>query len=56
VVPFLRRLGLPLEGFQNAGAQAAGSAQVGQECKDSVDCATGLECKDGKCHAKPPTA
>jgi hypothetical protein len=52
VVPFLRRLGLPLEGFQDAEKVAAGSKKEGEMCKDGTDCESGLTCEAGKC-AKP---
>jgi len=52
VVPFLRRLGLPLEGFQNAEKAAAGSKKEGEDCKDGTDCMQGLTCENMKC-AKP---
>lgn len=54
IVPFLRRLGLPLEGFQDAAKQAAGPANAGELCKESTDCAAGLVCKDMKCHKEEP--
>ncbi len=49
VVPFLRRLGLPLEGFQDAEKTAAGSKKMGEMCKDGTDCESGLTCEGGKC-------
>lgn len=54
VVPFLRTLGLPLEGFQDAAKQAAGGANAGEPCKESTDCASGLVCKDMKCDKETP--
>jgi hypothetical protein len=52
VVPFLRRVGLPLEGFQDAEKEAAGSKKMGEACKDGTDCESGLTCENMKC-AKP---
>lgn len=44
VVPFLRRVGIPLEGFQDAATQAAGPKKMGETCSESEHCESGLMC------------
>jgi hypothetical protein len=54
VVPFLRSLGLPLEGFQDAATQAAGPKKLGEKCAAGDECESGLKCEGGICKAPTP--
>ena len=56
IVPFLRSLGLPLEGFEDAAKQAAGTKDVGATCAAADECKSGLKCEGGICKAPTPAA
>lgn len=49
LVPFLRRLGVPLEGFQDAAVAAAGPKMAGEACTKDDECGANMKCKDMKC-------
>ncbi len=49
VVPFLRRLGVPLEGFADAAVAAAGPKKAGEACANDDECGTNMKCKENKC-------
>lgn len=55
VVPFLRRLGLPLEGFEDAAIAAAGKMKENERCVKDDDCDAGLKCENQVCK-KPKMA